>query len=150
MACSDVSRRRDHRCRQRDADAGASRYELALSHGATERARGRGGAEERRRRTTATVWPAPIAAPWNRPRSDVSDRAVSGPTEDDVTRDAVALGDSGAQLDVRQEILDWIEERFRRMGRKMAEINKRQAFIIDGAEVLPNPNGHRPGTVGRS
>ena len=23
----------------------------------------------------------------------------------------------------------------------MAEINKRQAYVVDGAEVLPNPNG---------
>jgi nicotinamide-nucleotide amidase len=67
-----------------------------------------------------------------------------GPTEDDVTRDAVALA-LGRELRPRQDILDWLEERFRRMGRKMAEINKRQAFVIDGAEPLPNPNGTAPG-----
>jgi nicotinamide-nucleotide amidase len=67
-----------------------------------------------------------------------------GPTEDDVTREAVAQA-LGRELHARQEILDWLESRFSRMGRKMAEINKRQAFVIDGAEVLPNPNGTAPG-----
>src|SRR5262249_25010660 len=32
-------------------------------------------------------------------------------------------------------------ERFRRRQRKMAENNKRQAYIVEGAEVLPNPHG---------
>ncbi len=31
------------------------------------------------------------------------------------------------------------------MGRKMAEINKRQAYVIDGAEVMPNERGTAPG-----
>src|SRR5215472_7072636 len=64
-----------------------------------------------------------------------------GPTEDDVTRDAVA-----AALDRRQifhaEIAEAIEARFRRMNRPMPEINKRQAMIVDGDSVviiLPGP-----------
>ncbi|HVX65494.1 MAG TPA: competence/damage-inducible protein A [Bryobacteraceae bacterium] len=67
-----------------------------------------------------------------------------GPTEDDVTRDAVAAA-LGRTLEFRQEISDTIEERFRRRGRKMADINKRQAYVISGAEVLANPNGTAPG-----
>ncbi len=67
-----------------------------------------------------------------------------GPTEDDVTREAVALS-LGRMITPRQDILDWLEDRFRRMGRKMAEINKRQANVIEGAEILPNPNGTAPG-----
>jgi nicotinamide-nucleotide amidase len=67
-----------------------------------------------------------------------------GPTEDDVTRDAVAAA-LGRGLTFRQEIADGIEARFRRGGRKMAEINRRQAYVIDGAEILPNPNGTAPG-----
>jgi nicotinamide-nucleotide amidase len=67
-----------------------------------------------------------------------------GPTEDDVTRDAVALA-----LDRRQifnaEISDGIEERFRRMHRAMPEINKRQAMVIEGAHILPNDRGTAPG-----
>jgi nicotinamide-nucleotide amidase len=67
-----------------------------------------------------------------------------GPTEDDVTREAVAAA-LGRGLSFHPEIVARIEERFRRMGRRMAEINRRQAFVIDGAEVLSNPHGTAPG-----
>ncbi|MCW5980575.1 MAG: competence/damage-inducible protein A [Bryobacteraceae bacterium] len=67
-----------------------------------------------------------------------------GPTEDDVTRDAVAQA-LGRALVYREDLCDAIEARFRRMGRKMAEINKRQAFIIEGAEAMPNDRGTAPG-----
>ena len=67
-----------------------------------------------------------------------------GPTEDDVTRDAVAAA-VGRELVWNQGVCDAIEERFRRFGRKMADINKRQAYVIDGAEVLPNERGTAPG-----
>ncbi len=67
-----------------------------------------------------------------------------GPTEDDVTRDAVARA-LGRELVFRQELLDAIMARFARLGRQMAEINRRQAFLIDGGEALPNPNGTAPG-----
>jgi nicotinamide-nucleotide amidase len=67
-----------------------------------------------------------------------------GPTEDDVTRDAVAAA-LGRQQQLRPEIVAWIEQRFARMKRKMAEINQRQAFVIEGAEVLPNDRGTAPG-----
>jgi nicotinamide-nucleotide amidase len=63
-----------------------------------------------------------------------------GPTEDDLTRDAVAEA-LGRKLFFRQDLCDAIEARFLRRGRVMAEINKRQAYVIEGAEVLPNPNG---------
>ena len=67
-----------------------------------------------------------------------------GPTEDDLTRDAVAAA-LGRSMDFHQEISDQIEERLRRYGRKMAEINRRQAYIIEGAEILPNDRGTAPG-----
>jgi len=67
-----------------------------------------------------------------------------GPTEDDVTREAVARA-LGRKLVYSEEICRMIEERFRRMGRPMAEINRRQAYILEGAEVLANPNGTAPG-----
>jgi nicotinamide-nucleotide amidase len=67
-----------------------------------------------------------------------------GPTEDDLTREAVAEA-LGRTLIFRQDLCDVIEERFRRRQRKMAEINKRQAYLIDGAEVLPNPSGTAAG-----
>ena len=67
-----------------------------------------------------------------------------GPTEDDLTRDAVASA-VGRSLVFRQDICDQIEERFRRFGRKMVDTNRRQAFVIEGAEVLPNDRGTAPG-----
>lgn len=67
-----------------------------------------------------------------------------GPTEDDLTRDAVATA-TGRALVFHQEICDQIEERIRRFGRKMAEINRRQAYIIENAEILPNDRGTAPG-----
>jgi competence/damage-inducible protein CinA-like protein len=63
-----------------------------------------------------------------------------GPTEDDLTREAVAQA-LGLPLVFRQDLSDAIEARFRRRGRSMAEVNKRQAYIVEGAEVLPNRSG---------
>ena len=67
-----------------------------------------------------------------------------GPTEDDLTREAAAAA-LGRELIFNQEICDGIAERFRRFNRKMAEINKRQAYLVDGAEVLNNSKGTAPG-----
>jgi len=67
-----------------------------------------------------------------------------GPTEDDVTRDAAALALDRKQH-FHEEISDQLEQRFRQMGRAMAEVNKRQAFILEGAEILPNDRGTAPG-----
>jgi nicotinamide-nucleotide amidase len=67
-----------------------------------------------------------------------------GPTEDDVTREAVARA-LRRRLVFSEEIHGWIEKRFARFGRRMAENNRRQAFLIDDAEQLENPNGTAPG-----
>ena len=67
-----------------------------------------------------------------------------GPTEDDLTRDAVAAA-LGRELVFSQQICDTIAERFRRFNRKMVDINKRQAFLVAGAEILPNDRGTAPG-----
>ena len=67
-----------------------------------------------------------------------------GPTEDDLTRDAVAQL-CERQLVFSEEICAAMEERFRRMNRKMAEVNKRQAYVIEGASVMPNDRGTAPG-----
>jgi nicotinamide-nucleotide amidase len=67
-----------------------------------------------------------------------------GPTEDDVTREAVALA-LGRGLTYSDEIAGALERRFAQAGRKMAEVNRRQAFVIDGATVLPNDRGTAPG-----
>lgn len=67
-----------------------------------------------------------------------------GPTEDDVTREAVAQA-LGRTLVFRDDLLEQIAERFRRLNRKMAEVNRRQAYLVEGAEVLPNRRGTAPG-----
>jgi nicotinamide-nucleotide amidase len=67
-----------------------------------------------------------------------------GPTEDDLTRDAVALA-LDRKLVFHPEIATQLEQRFAQMKRKMAEVNRRQAFIIAGAEILPNDRGTAPG-----
>jgi len=67
-----------------------------------------------------------------------------GPTEDDVTREAVADA-LGRELVFVPELLEAIQERFRRTGRVMAEINRRQAYLIRGGEALPNAVGTAPG-----
>jgi len=67
-----------------------------------------------------------------------------GPTEDDVTREAVAQA-LDRKLVFHPEIAEGIERRFAYMKRKMAEVNKRQALVIEGAEALPNDRGTAPG-----
>jgi nicotinamide-nucleotide amidase len=67
-----------------------------------------------------------------------------GPTEDDLTREATA-GALGRELSYHPEISDEIAARFKRMNRPMADNNKRQAMVIEGAEVLPNDRGSAPG-----
>ena len=67
-----------------------------------------------------------------------------GPTEDDVTRDAVAAALSRKLVYV-EEIFRRIEARFAFRKRPMPEINRRQAYVIEGAEALPNENGTAPG-----
>ncbi|MGO9255242.1 MAG: competence/damage-inducible protein A [Bryobacteraceae bacterium] len=67
-----------------------------------------------------------------------------GPTEDDVTREAVAQA-LDRKLVYHPEIAEALAERFARARRKMAEINKRQAFVIEGAAILSNDRGTAPG-----
>jgi nicotinamide-nucleotide amidase len=67
-----------------------------------------------------------------------------GPTEDDLTREAVADA-LGVGLKRDPEIVCVLEERFAARGWKMAANNAKQADVIEGAVVLPNPNGTAPG-----
>jgi nicotinamide-nucleotide amidase len=67
-----------------------------------------------------------------------------GPTDDDRTRDTVAEL-LGRKLHRDEAIVRHIQERFRRFGRAMPEINIRQAMVPEGATVLPNPRGTAPG-----
>ena len=67
-----------------------------------------------------------------------------GPTRDDKTRRAVA-DLFGAELVLREDILDEIRARFARRGRAMPESNRSQAMIPAGFEALPNLAGTAPG-----
>src|SRR5438067_1066395 len=67
-----------------------------------------------------------------------------GPTEDDLTRDAIARV-LQIPLDVDESIVAHIRYRFARRNLMMPEINRRQAMVPRGAVVLPNPNGTAPG-----
>src|SRR6266852_6092910 len=67
-----------------------------------------------------------------------------GPTEDDITR-KVAARALGRRLLLDEDVLAWIRRRFASFGRTMPERNSRQAMVIDGSEVLENPNGTAPG-----
>ncbi|HTA42250.1 MAG TPA: competence/damage-inducible protein A [Bryobacteraceae bacterium] len=67
-----------------------------------------------------------------------------GPTEDDLTRDAIALA-IDRRLIFNASINDGIEQRFRQMNRVMPEINRRQAMVIEGAHILSNDRGTAPG-----
>jgi len=67
-----------------------------------------------------------------------------GPTEDDLTREAVAEA-IGVSLRQDPEIVRSLEERFAARGWKMAPNNVKQADVLEGATVLPNANGTAPG-----
>jgi nicotinamide-nucleotide amidase len=67
-----------------------------------------------------------------------------GPTEDDLTREAVAEA-LGVKLRRDPEIVRALEERFAARGWKMAPNNVKQADVLEGATALPNPNGTAPG-----
>ncbi|PYV51538.1 MAG: competence/damage-inducible protein A [Acidobacteria bacterium] len=67
-----------------------------------------------------------------------------GPTEDDLTREAVAQT-LGLHLKRDPDIVQAIERRFTEHGWKMSPNNVKQADVISGATVLPNANGTAPG-----
>jgi nicotinamide-nucleotide amidase len=67
-----------------------------------------------------------------------------GPTQDDRTREAFATA-LERKLIFNKELLQKIEERFKRCGLSMPAVNKKQSYVIDGAEILENRNGTAPG-----
>ncbi len=67
-----------------------------------------------------------------------------GPTEDDLTREAVADA-LGLELQRDPALVTSLEQRFAARGWKMAANNIKQADVITGATVLPNANGSAPG-----
>ena len=69
-----------------------------------------------------------------------------GPTLDDLTREAVAQM-VGVSLEYREDLMEQIEEVFRRSGYQMSENNRRQAFVPKGSHAIPNPAGTAPGFI---
>jgi nicotinamide-nucleotide amidase len=67
-----------------------------------------------------------------------------GPTQDDVTREAIAEV-LGVDLERRDELVDHIASLFGTRGRDMPANNLRQADVPKGADVIPNPIGTAPG-----
>lgn len=67
-----------------------------------------------------------------------------GPTEDDLTREAVADA-LGLKLTRDSAIIAKLEERFAKRGYKFSPNNAKQADVLESATVLPNANGTAPG-----
>jgi nicotinamide-nucleotide amidase len=67
-----------------------------------------------------------------------------GPTDDDLTREVVA-DVLGRRLYEDLRITDAIRTRFTRRQLSMPEINRRQAMVPEGADVIVNVNGTAPG-----
>src|SRR5258708_35914973 len=63
-----------------------------------------------------------------------------GPTEDDLTSDAVARA-LDVPLEVDEAIVDRIRERFAQGGTTMPQIHQRPAMVPRGAPVLEHPHG---------
>lgn len=66
-----------------------------------------------------------------------------GPTQDDLTREAVAKV-TGRSVVVHEPSLNELRERFQKRGFILTKNNERQAMIPDGAIVVKNPNGTAP------
>jgi nicotinamide-nucleotide amidase len=67
-----------------------------------------------------------------------------GPTDDDLTREAVSAV-TGRALREHPDLVHAIEQRFAARGARMPGINRRQAMVPEGADVLPNAFGTAPG-----
>ena len=72
-----------------------------------------------------------------------------GPTEDDLTREAIA--DVLAETPTVDDGLERsLRERFGRLGRDMPNGNLKQAWLVPSAEALANPVGTAPGWLART
>ena len=67
-----------------------------------------------------------------------------GPTQDDLTREAVAaaLGETPA---VQESMVEELRQYFRSRGQDMPSHNVKQAWLIPSAQFIPNRNGTAPG-----
>jgi competence/damage-inducible protein CinA-like protein len=69
-----------------------------------------------------------------------------GPTDDDLTREAIAAA-LDRPLEFHQALLDDIAARFAAYKRAMSPSNRRQAFVPRGAYIMRNPRGTAPAFV---
>ncbi len=69
-----------------------------------------------------------------------------GPTEDDLTREAIAQI-AQRPLVFQPHLMEQIEALFKRRGFRMAENNRKQAYIPEGAIPIENPKGTAPGFI---
>jgi len=69
-----------------------------------------------------------------------------GPTEDDLTREAIAEV-TGCPLTFQPHLMEQIETLFKKRGFRMAEGNQKQAYIPEGAIPIENPKGTAPGFI---
>lgn len=69
-----------------------------------------------------------------------------GPTQDDVTRQAIAQA-TGRALRLDADALDSLQRRFARFGVTMTDNNRQQALIPEGSQLIPNPVGTAPGFI---
>lgn len=67
-----------------------------------------------------------------------------GPTEDDLTREAIAVLLDEPMV-VQPELEAQLRARFARLGRQMPASNLKQATLIASAQAIPNPVGSAPG-----
>lgn len=69
-----------------------------------------------------------------------------GPTKDDLTKETIA-SHLNRKLIHDENALTSIEKYFEQVNRVMTENNRKQALILEGANVLPNDKGMAPGMV---
>jgi nicotinamide-nucleotide amidase len=69
-----------------------------------------------------------------------------GPTEDDLTREAIAEVFQ-RPLTFQPHLMEQIEELFKKRGFRMAESNRKQAYVPEGAIPIENPKGTAPGFI---
>ncbi|MHB1701565.1 MAG: competence/damage-inducible protein A [Acidobacteriaceae bacterium] len=69
-----------------------------------------------------------------------------GPTEDDLTREAVAEA-LGIGLQRSSELMEALAIRFAKRSMAMPPNNHRQADVLDGAEIIPNSKGSAAGQL---
>ena len=69
-----------------------------------------------------------------------------GPTEDDLTREAIAEV-FHRPLTFQPQLMEQIEALFKKRGFRMAESNRKQAYIPEGSIPIENPKGTAPGFI---